>query len=106
MPKAIKRIIAFFVCVSLLFSLIGCSSNKGDSNVSPTSYVNEAGNLVVDGVEIRDSFVRLQIDPLVVNEAKVVEMSVDEVMVHCVNVKEITVLEAEVVSLSDDFVYL
>ena len=89
----------------MIVSLIGCDSEEKQETVVD-SYVKDDGTVVVNGVEIQDAFVTLQIDGVNIDDAKVLDIDIDEIEVECVNVDEIQVLEAEVVSLNDEFVYL
>ena len=106
MLRKMKKIISIILCFVLVLSLIGCSTDTSVESENTDTYVKDDGTVVVDGIEIKDAFVKLQIDPIEVKEISLEEIDVDEILVNCVTVEEITVLEAEVVSLNDEFVYL
>ena len=106
MLRKMKKIISIMLCFVLVLSLIGFSTDTSAEPENTDTYVKDDGIVVVDGIEIKDAFVKLQIDPIEVKEISLEEIDVDEILVNCVTVEEITVLEAEVVSLNDEFVYL
>lgn len=100
-----RRALALLLCLVMTVSLVGCVSKKSESASSDT-YVKEDGTPVVDGVEIQDALVRLQIDEINVEELQVLEVNVEELVANSVNIEEITVLETQVTSLNDEIVYL
>lgn len=106
MLKSLRRVIIITICLALVLSSVGCSSSGNEKQVETGNYVKDDGTVVVDGIEIKDAFVRLQVEPLEIEKLTVEEIDVEEILVNCVTVEEITVLEAEVVSLNDEFVYL
>lgn len=104
--KKIGKIISLVMCFVLVMSLVGCASSENKLKGNTDTYVKDDGTVVVDGIEIQDAFVNLQVNPAQVDEISVLDLDVDEILVNCVSVDEISVIEAEVVSLSDEFVYL
>ena len=106
MLKKIGKIVSLVMCFVLVISFVGCASSENKLKGNTDTYVKDDGTVVVDGIEIQDAFVNLQVNPAQVDEISVLDLDVDEILVNCVSVDEISVIEAEVVSLSDEFVYL
>ena len=98
------RCISIVLILSLLLSLVACSSDNPSDNHGSSN--NPSGNVIVDDVEINDSFVRLEIKPIQVNQIATQSIEVDEILVHCIEVKDIENLEIEVTTINDEFVYL
>ena len=114
-----KKYVAVLMILAIILSTIGCSSKNGTSapsTVKPTNGQSSEktesipkGNnepVVVNGLEINDSFVKIGINELYVDEIGLEEISTDDVIVNCISVKAIDNLEIETTSINDEFVYL
>lgn len=103
--KLSKRLISFTLALIMLVNLAGCSfKNDGasDSGVVPA----DNDTIVVNDVAINDSFVTLEIKGLEEAGITVDDIDIDEILVHCIEVKGIDSIEVEVTSINDEFVYL
>lgn len=103
--KLSKRLISFTLALIMLVNLAGCSfKNDGasDSGVAPA----DNDTIVVNDVAINDSFVTLEIKGLEEAGITVDDIDIDEILVHCIEVKGIDSIEVEVTSINDEFVYL
>ena len=101
--KLYMKIISFILVLTMLFSLVACSTPANNTDEPET---DENGNLIVDGVTINDSFVDLKINELIVTEASVSDISVQDILVNTITVTEISVLELNITTINDEFVYL
>ena len=63
--KLYMKIISFILVLTMLFSLVACSTPANNTDEPET---DENGNLIVDGVTINDSFVDLKINELIVTK--------------------------------------
>lgn len=104
--KKLQKIISQIMILVMLFSLVGCAAGESKTPSTIDTDGKNSGALVVNGVEVKDAFVTLNVDTLEENEVSVEEIKIEDIIVNCVTVEEITVLETEVVSLNDEFVYL
>ena len=103
--KLSKRLISFTLALIMLVNLAGCSfKNDGvsDSGVVPA----DNDTIVVNDVAINDSFVTLEIKGLEEAGITVDDIDIDEILVHCIEVKGIDSIEVEVTSINDEYVYL
>ena len=60
------RIISSFLILTILFSLVACSTPQNSPEEPET---DENGNLVVDGVVINDSFVQIDFNETMLNSS-------------------------------------
>lgn len=100
-----KRIVSFILVLSLMTSLVGCSWKKGESSDSDFVPIDN-NTLVVNDVAINDSFVALEIKDNETVGISIDDINIDEILVNCIEVKEIDSIEIEVISINDEFVYL
>ena len=75
-----------------------------ESTKPPSNNSNES--IIVNGVEIEDSFIKLKISNLSIDNIDVSSISVDSIKINSVNIKEIEIHEIEVVTINDQFIYL
>ena len=102
-----KSFVSLFLVLTILFSvsttLISCSmDDAGTEDETPP----EDGGLIVDGVEIKEAFVEIDFNEIVLNAVDVKEINVEEIEVNPAIISEITLIETQVTTINDEFVYL
>ena len=102
-----KSFVSLFLVLTILFSvsttLISCSmDDAGTEDETPP----EDGGLIVDGVEIKEAFVEIDFNEIVLNAVDVKEINVEEIKVNPAIISEITLIETQVTTINDEFVYL
>jgi len=103
--RFLKRMICFVLVISMMTPLVGCSTGKGNGSDSG-NVANENDSIVMNGVEVNDSFVTLEIRGLEEAGITVDDIDLDEILVNCIEVNGIESIEVEVTSINDEFVYL
>lgn len=102
-----KSFVSLFLVLTILFSLsttlISCNmDDAGTDDETPP----EDGGLIVDGVEIKEAFVEIDFNEIVLNSVDVKEINVEEIKVNPAIISEITLIETQVTTINDEFVYL
>jgi len=95
----------FYKIVSFIFVVI-LSSFSFACNETPPPSNNDNEKIVVNGVEINDSFVKLNISDLQIDEIDVSSLTVESILVNSIEVTEIEIKELEVVTINDEFIYI
>ncbi len=88
---------------SLFAVLISCNINDAgtDNEIPP-----ENGKLVIDGIEIKEAFVEISYNDVVLNAVDVKEINVEEIKVNPAIIEEISLIETQVTTINDEFVYI
>lgn len=97
-----RRIIALLLILAFSLSMVGCNNNTSNTEQHPVT--NQP--IVINGVEIQDSFISLEFKPIEVKPIDVNEITVDKILVNCITVKEIETIEIDPVTINDEFVYV
>lgn len=103
LKSVISIILVLAMLLSLSATLISCDiDDAGTDNETPP----ENGSIVIDGVEIKEAFVEIDFKEIVLNAVDVKEINVEEIKVNPAIIKEIMVIETQVTTINDEFVYL
>ena len=107
MKNIFQKIIAICLVLIMSFAVVACSDNSNNNNNDDDSGNNTpGGEIIVDGVTIQDSFISLQFEDIVVVESSIENVSVQDILLHTVEVTDIEVIELDLTTINDEFVYL
>ena len=109
MRYALKRAIAVVLSMAMIFTTVGCSSQRTNEHSDESSEVihfTEGSFVDYADADSDDAFVDIQFNDIVVNDIEIENIDVEDIVVNCVEVKSIEFYEMEVVAINDEFVTL
>lgn len=101
MSLSFKRIVAILLMLISTLTLFGCNITK--DTLPPE---NDSGGIIVDDVEIKDSFIDLDINEFNIVGNSIQDIRIDDIKVNSIHIDQITLLDLEITSINDQFVYL
>lgn len=100
-----RRLLSLLLSITMIFSLVGCSSSSEKPESSGNTSQNTT-NVIVDNININDSLVTLEIKGIENTSIHTDDIDINEILVNCIEVTDIDTIEIEFTSINDEFVYL
>ena len=104
MKNIFQKIIAICLVLIMSFTVVACTDNSNNANNNDGG--DSGGEIVVDGVTIQDSFIGLEFEDIVVVESSVESITVQDILLHTVEITDIEFIELDLTTINDEFVYL